>query len=310
MGFSHKSVLLQETVDAIALRPDGVYLDCTLGGGGHSEELLKRLTTGRLIALDQDKEALAHAAERLKAFGDKVTFVHANFETAGEVLDHLAPEGVDGVMMDLGVSSHQLDTPERGFSYHVDAPIDMRMDQSAALTGREVVNTYSQNDLCRILRDFGEEKNAARIARAIVSAREYKPVETTFELAEIIKSAFPPKERFEGKHPARRSFQAIRIEVNRELEVIPRALREIVKRTKPGGRIAVITFHSLEDRLVKETFRSYMEGCTCPRDFPVCVCGFVPTLKAITKKPITPTQGEEKENPRSRSAKLRVVEKV
>ena len=222
----------------------------------------------------------------------------------------MAPEGIDGAMIDLGVSSYQLDTPERGFSYHYDAKLDMRMDRKSPLDAEIVVNTYSQSDLCRILKDYGEEKRAAQIARAIVKAREEKRIETTLELAEIIKSAFPPKERFEGKHPARRSFQAIRIEVNRELAVIPPTIRALVEHLKPGGRLSIITFHSLEDRTVKECIRGYTEGCTCPRDFPVCVCGFQASLKNITRKPIVPGAKEQEENPRSRSAKLRIAEKV
>ena len=310
MAFSHKSVLFYETVDGLAVKPDGVYVDCTLGGAGHASLVLSKLTTGRLIAFDQDADAIENAKKVLAPYEGKYTLVHANFEEAGEHLSRLCPEGIDGAMIDLGVSSYQLDTPERGFSYHYDAELDMRMDQSAPLSAKEVVNTYSQTDLCRILRDYGEEKRALNIARAIIKAREKKEIETTLELAEIVKSAFPPKERFEGKHPARRSFQAIRIEVNRELDVIPKVLDQLVEHLKPGGRLSVITFHSLEDRVVKECIKGYMEGCTCPRDFPVCVCGFQPRLKSITKKPMTPSQEEEEENPRSRSAKLRIAEKL
>lgn len=309
MAFSHKPVLFYETVDGLNIKPDGVYVDCTLGGAGHSALALSRLTTGKLIALDQDADAIENAKIKLAPYEGKFELVHTNFENVGSVLDELCPEGIDGAMIDLGVSSYQLDTPERGFSYHHDAPLDMRMDRKAPLSAKEVVNTYSQSELCRILRDFGEEKRAAQIARAIVKAREEKEIETTLELAEIIKSAFPPKERFEGKHPARRSFQAIRIEVNRELDVIPTTLSQLVEHLKPGGRLCVITFHSLEDRVVKECYKGYMEGCTCPRDFPVCVCGFQPKLKSVTKKPICPSKEEEEENPRSRSAKLRIAEK-
>lgn len=309
MAFSHKPVLFYETVDALNVRPDGVYVDCTLGGAGHSSLLLSRLTTGRLIALDQDEAAIENAKKRLAEYEGRFQLFHTNFENVGAVLDEAAPDGIDGAMIDLGVSSYQLDTPERGFSYHHDAPLDMRMDPSAALSAKDVVNGYSQSDLCRILSHYGEEKRASAIARAIVKQREQKPIETTLELAEIIKSVFPPKERFEGKHPARRSFQAIRIEVNRELDVIPKTLDQLVERLKPGGRLAVITFHSLEDRLVKECIKGYTDGCTCPRDFPVCVCGFQPKLVSITRKPILPTKEEEEENPRSRSAKLRVAEK-
>ncbi len=308
--FQHKPVLFYETVDGLNIKPDGVYVDCTLGGAGHSSLALSRLTTGKLICLDQDMDAIENAKKVLSSYEGKFELVHSNFERVGEVLDEIAPDGIDGAMIDLGVSSYQLDTPERGFSYHSDAPLDMRMDKSASLSAYEVVNGYSQSELCRILSDFGEEKRASFVARAIVRAREEKPIETTLELAEIIKSAFPPKERFEGKHPARRSFQAIRIEVNRELDIIPGTIDQLVKRLKPGGRLSIITFHSLEDRVVKESIRTYIDGCTCPRDFPVCVCGFQPSLKNITKKPIVPSKEEEEENPRSRSAKLRIAEKT
>ncbi len=310
MAFSHKPVLYHETVDGLSVKPDGVYVDCTLGGAGHSSLLLSKLESGKLIALDQDMDAIENAKNKLAPYEGKFELVHTNFEQVGAVLSELCPDGIDGAMIDLGVSSYQLDTPERGFSYHHDAPLDMRMDRKAPLSAKEVVNTYSQNDLCRILRDYGEEKRASAIARAIVAARQISPIETTLGLAEIIKSVFPAKERFEGKHPARRSFQAIRIEVNRELDVIPTTLHQLVEHLKPGGRLCVITFHSLEDRVVKECIRGYMEGCTCPRDFPVCVCGFEPKLKSITRKPIVPSQEEENENPRSRSAKLRIAEKL
>ncbi len=308
-AFSHKPVLFYETVNGLNVKPDGVYVDCTLGGGGHAGLVLSRLTTGKLIAFDQDADAIANAKIKLAPYQEKLQLVHSNFERVGEVLEELAPDGIDGAMIDLGVSSHQLDTPERGFSYHYDAPLDMRMDTDAPLSAYEVVNGYSQGDLCRILRLYGEENRALGIVRAIIKAREEKPIETTLELAEIIKSAFPPKERFEGKHPARRSFQAIRIEVNRELDIIPGTIEALVKHLKPGGRLCIITFHSLEDRVVKESIKGYIDGCTCPRDFPVCVCGFVPQLKSITKKPIIPSKEEENENPRSRSAKLRIAEK-
>lgn len=309
MAFSHKPVLFYETVDGLNVKPDGVYVDCTLGGGGHASLVLSRLTTGKLICLDQDMAAIENAKKVLAPYEGKFQLVHTNFERVGEVIAELCPDGIDGAMIDLGVSSYQLDTPERGFSYHYDAELDMRMDTDAPLSAKDVVNTYSQSDLCRILATYGEEKRAGAIARAIVKARDLKPIETTLELAEIIKSAFPPKERFEGKHPARRSFQAIRIEVNRELDIIPRTLEQLVAGLKPGGRLCVITFHSLEDRVVKESIKSYVDGCTCPRDFPVCVCGFRPSLVNLTKKPIVPSKEEEEENPRSRSAKLRIAEK-
>ena len=308
--FSHKPVLFYETVDGLNIKPSGTYVDCTLGGAGHSSLALSRLTDGKLICLDQDMTAIENAKNVLKPYEGKFELVHTNFEAVGSVLDELAPDGIDGAMIDLGVSSYQLDTPERGFSYHNDAPLDMRMDTGAALCAKEVVNTYSKRDLCRILTDYGEEKRAGSIANAIIKAREEKEIETTLELAEIIKSAFPPKERFEGKHPARRTFQAIRIEVNRELDIIPGTLDQLISRLRPGGRLCVITFHSLEDRVVKESFKKYVNGCTCPRDFPVCVCGFQASIKPISKKPIVPSKKEEEENPRSRSAKLRIIEKI
>ena len=310
MAFSHKPVLFYETVDGLNVKPDGTYVDCTLGGAGHSSLLLSRLTTGKLIAFDQDPAAIENAKVRLAPYEGKFELIPSNFDQADHYLSRLCPDGIDGAMIDLGVSSHQLDTPERGFSYHADAPLDMRMDPTASLSAYDVVNTYSQSDLCRILRDYGEEKRAAAIAKNIVRHREINPIRTTAELGEIIKEVFPPKERFEGKHPARRTFQAIRIEVNRELDVIPVVLRALVKHLKPGGRLSVITFHSLEDRIVKEEMKSFSDGCTCPRDFPVCVCGFEPKLKIITRKPIVPSREEEEENPRSRSAKLRIAEKV
>ncbi len=307
--FSHKSVLFYETVDGLDIKPDGVYVDCTLGGAGHAGLVLSKLTTGKLIGLDQDLVAIENAKKVLAPYEGKFHLVHTNFEQVGKVLDELCPDGIDGAMIDLGVSSYQLDTPERGFSYHHDAVLDMRMDQNGPLSAKQVVNGYSQSDLCRILSDYGEEKRAGAIARAIVKAREEKEIETTLELAEIIKSVFPPKERFEGKHPARRSFQAIRIEVNRELDIIPATLSQLVSRLKVGGRLCVITFHSLEDRAVKECIKGYIEGCTCPRDFPVCVCGFKPSLISITRKPIVPSKEEMEYNSRSRSAKLRIAEK-
>jgi len=310
MSFSHKSVLYYETVGGLAVKPDGIYVDCTLGGAGHAELVLSKLTTGKLIAFDQDSEAIENAEKKLRRYDGKFHLIHSNFEEADRYLTELCPQGIDGAMIDLGVSSHQLDTPERGFSYHHDAPLDMRMDPRSAVSAKEVVNGYSQSELCRILRDYGEEKRAMAIANAIVKERAKKAIETTLELAEIIKSVFPPKERFEGKHPARRSFQAIRIEVNRELDVIPVVLEALVKHLRPGGRLCVITFHSLEDRVVKECMKGFSEGCTCPRDFPVCVCGFKPKLKLVTKKPIVPGEEEEKDNFRSRSAKLRIAEKL
>lgn len=308
--FRHVSVLLSECIDALAIKPEGTYVDCTLGGGGHSLEIVKRLTVGRLIAIDRDGDALSAAGQRLAGYRDKITFVKDNFENLAAVIAKYAPDGVDGVLFDLGVSSYQLDTGERGFSYHADAPLDMRMDRDSDFSAYDVVNTYSCADLARIIRDYGEERYASRIASAIVKRRELQPIETTLELSDIIKSVFPPKERFEGKNPSRRTFQAIRIEVNRELDAIPAALDAAVAGLKSGGRIAVITFHSLEDRLVKEKFREYIDGCTCPKDFPVCVCGFKPSLKLINKKPITADTQELDENLRARSAKLRIAEKL
>lgn len=310
-GFSHYSVLLEESVDLLEVKPDGVYVDCTLGGGGHSECLARRLSEqGRVIAIDRDTDALAAAQERLAPFGDRFVFVHDNFANLASIVKEAGFPAVDGVIMDLGVSSYQLDTPERGFSYHHDAPLDMRMDRRDALSAYEVVNNYTQEELTRILFAYGEERNAPKISRAICRAREQAPIATTLELAEIIKSAFSAKERLEGKHPARRSFQAIRMEVNQELAVIPRAIEAAVQALKPGGVISIITFHSLEDRAVKEAFRQYSNGCTCPADFPVCVCGFVPKLELINRKPILPSEKENQENSRSRSAKLRGAKKL
>ena len=305
----HQSVLYHETVNGLCVKPCGVYVDCTLGGAGHAAGVLSKLERGKLIGLDQDADAIENAEKVLAPYEGKYVLVHTNFRHVGKVLDKFCPDGIDGAMIDLGVSSHQLDTPERGFSYHCEAPLDMRMDQNAPLTARQVVNTYSLSDLTRILSDYGEEKRAFAVAREICKAREVEPIENTTQLAEIIKRAFPPKERFEGKHPARRSFQAIRIEVNQELDVIPDALDQLIARLRPGGRLCVITFHSLEDRLVKNVFKKHSEGCTCPRDFPVCVCGKKPEIDIITKKPVCPSPREEEENPRSRSAKLRIAEK-
>ncbi len=309
-SFQHYSVMLKETVDGLHPRPDGIYVDCTLGGGGHSEYLASQLTTGKLICIDRDEEAIFHASRRLERYRDKIIFVHENFCNVGAVLDQWAPDGIDGAMIDLGVSSYQLDTPERGFSYHAEARLDMRMDQSAPLSAWEVVNTYSEEALARVLFQYGEEKRARSIAAAIVKERTKKPVNTTLELAEIIRSVFPPKERITGKHPARRSFQAIRIEVNGELAIIPETLTQLVERLNTGGYLSVITFHSLEDRVVKETLRGFVDGCTCPRDFPVCVCGFTPSLRLCNRKPMEPSEKELEENPRSRSAKLRIAQKI
>ena len=305
-GFSHITVLLRETVDGAFTDPKGVYADLTTGGGGHSLELAKRLDGGRLICFDQDAEAIAAASERLNGY--PVTFVKRNFCELKEALAEMGIEALDGIIADLGVSSHQLDTAERGFSFHNDAPLDMRMS-GEGLSARDVVNEYSQQDIQRILFAYGEEKFAPKIAAAIVKARETQPIETTGELAEIIKSAVPAAYRRE-KNPCRKSFQAIRIEVNRELEVLETALEAGFESLKVGGRMSVITFHSLEDRIVKTRFKEFCTGCTCPPEFPVCVCGKQPRGRLITKKPVIASEEELAANARSRSAKLRVIEKI
>lgn len=309
--FSHVSVLLRECIEALQIKPNGIYVDCTTGGGGHSLEIAKRLTDGgRLIAIDRDEDALRAAGKRLADFADRVTFVHSNYAMLQSVLADLGIPGVDGVLADLGVSSYQLDTAERGFSYMQDAPLDMRMDREQPLRAYDVVNTYSEEELRRILYDFGEEKFARNIAANIVKKRSEHPIETTLELAELVKASMPKTAREGGHHPAKRTFQAIRIEVNSELSSIPPALDAAVHALNPGGRIAVITFHSLEDRLVKQKFAALSSGCTCPREFPVCVCGKKPVVRVITKKPVTAGEDELEVNPRSRSAKLRVAEKI
>lgn len=309
--FSHVSVLLRECIEALRIKPNGIYVDCTTGGGGHSLEIAKRLTDGgRLIAIDRDEDALRAAGKRLADFADRVTFVHSNYAMLQSVLADLGIPGVDGVLADLGVSSYQLDTAERGFSYMQDAPLDMRMDREQPLRAYDVVNTYSEEELRRILYDFGEEKFARNIAANIVKKRIERPIETTLELAELVKASMPKTAREGGHHPAKRTFQAIRIEVNSELSSIPPALDAAVHALNPGGRIAVITFHSLEDRLVKQKFAALSSGCTCPREFPVCVCGKKSVVRVITKKPVTAGEDELEVNPRSRSAKLRVAEKI
>lgn len=301
-------------MDALAIRPDGIYVDGTAGGGGHSYEIVKRLADmrgmGRLIAIDQDEAAIRAASTRLSPFADRATVVRNNFCHLADVLDELGIDRIDGLLLDLGVSSFQLDTPERGFAYMSDAPLDMRMDARNEKSAYDVVNTYSEFDLRRILYDYGEERFAGRIASRIVEARTQKPIETTGELTALIKAAIPAHAREGGHHPAKRSFQAIRIEVNAELDVIRPALEAALARMRPGGRLAVITFHSLEDRIVKETFAAMASGCTCPRGLPVCVCGKKPAVKLISRKPILPDEEELAENPRSRSAKLRVAEKL
>ncbi len=308
--FSHYSVLLSESVDGLNINPDGIYVDCTLGGGGHSLEILRRLRDGRLIAVDQDSDAIAASKLRLADYSDKVTYVHNNFSNIASALAELEIDGIDGAVIDLGVSSYQLDTPERGFSYMRSAPLDMRMSKDSPLTAYTVVNSYPEERLRQIIYDYSEEKFAGRIASRICQARESKPIEDTSELVEIIRSAIPAKARENGPHPAKRTFQAIRIEVNSELDVIKPTLDQLVDALKPGGRLSVITFHSLEDRIVKQTFASYTRGCTCPKDFPVCVCGKKERAKLVNNKPILPSERELDENPRSRSAKLRVLEKI
>ena len=311
MEFQHKSVLLQECIDALNIRLDGIYLDGTLGGAGHSSQIARRLTEGgRLIGVDRDRTALAAAKERLAPYADRVTLVHSNFAEIDAILDSLGIPAVDGMLFDLGVSSPQLDDASRGFSYMADAPLDMRMDKDDALTAGEVVNTWPQGELRRILYDYGEERYAPQIAAAICRAREKAPVETTLELVDIIRSAMPAQALREKQHPAKRSFQAIRIAVNDELGAVSRMMQAAVGRLNPGGRLAVITFHSLEDRIVKSEMQQAARGCTCPPEFPVCVCGKKPLVKLVTRKPIVSGPAELEENPRARSAKLRVAEKL
>ena len=311
MEFQHKSVLLQECIDALNIRPDGIYLDGTLGGAGHSSQIVRRLTEGgRLIGVDRDRTALAAAKERLAPYADRVTLVHSNFAEIDAILASLGIPAVDGMLFDLGVSSPQLDDASRGFSYMADAPLDMRMDKDDALTAGAVVNTWPQGELRRILYDYGEERYAPQIAAAICRAREKAPVETTLELVDIIRSAMPAQALREKQHPAKRSFQAIRIAVNDELGAVSRMMQAAVGRLNPGGRLAVITFHSLEDRIVKSEMQQAARGCTCPPEFPVCVCGKKPLVKLVTRKPIVSGPAELEENPRARSAKLRVAEKL
>ena len=308
--FSHVSVLLQECMDALCIKPDGIYIDGTAGGGGHSHEIASHLTEGKLIALDRDMSAVNAASARLAKFGEHAQVVHSNFSEMAQVCRELGIEGVDGVLLDLGVSSYQLDTADRGFSYMADAPLDMRMNREDTLDAYTVVNTYTEQQLKKIIYDYGEERFAPHIAQRIVQEREKQPIRTTGELVGIIKAAMPAAAKEGGHHPAKRTFQAIRIEVNGELSVIEPTIRDAVSLLKPGGRIAIITFHSLEDRIVKQTFASLASGCTCPRDFPVCVCGKKPLVDIISRKPILPGEQELEINPRSRSAKLRVAEKL
>ncbi len=308
--FHHVSVLLNECLDGLDIKPDGIYVDGTLGGAGHSSRIAQRLTTGRLIGIDRDPVALAAAGERLKPFEMNVTLVHANFCSMAQVLEELHIPGVDGILLDLGVSSPQLDDGARGFSYMADAPLDMRMNGQDALTAETVVNTWSQEELRRILYTYGEERYAPQIAAAICRRREQAPIKTTLELVDIIRGAMPPAALREKQHPAKRSFQAIRIAVNDELGAVEKIMEDAVSLLNPGGRLAVITFHSLEDRIVKTAMAAAAKGCTCPPSFPVCVCGKKPQVKLISRKPIVATQAELEENPRSRSAKLRVCEKL
>lgn len=311
MEFSHYSVMLNECIDALDIKPNGIYVDCTAGGGGHSEAILERLDGGKLVSLDQDDEAIETCKKRLARFGERSIIVKSNFSELERVLNELEIVHIDGVLMDLGVSSHQLDTPSRGFSYNSDAELDMRMNPRSPFSAYDVVNTYSEQELKKIIFDYGEERFAPQIARKIVLAREENPIKTTLELASIIKNAIPVgAAKKESQHPAKRTFQAIRIEVNHELDVITPAIETAVSRMNIGGRIAIMTFHSLEDRIVKTKYNDYAKACTCPANFPVCVCGNKAKLKVITKKPIIANNEELNENARSRSAKLRVAEKI
>ena len=309
-AFGHKPVLLDECLDALHIRPDGIYVDGTLGRAGHSLEIVKRLTTGRLFCLDRDETAIDAAKLRLADYMDRVTLVHSNFSRLGDVLAEQGVAGVDGMLFDLGVSSPQLDEARRGFSYMHDAPLDMRMDQTAALTARDVVNDWSYEDLRRILFEYGEERYAPAIAKAIVKRRQESPIETTGQLVSIIRAAMPPAALREKQHPAKRTFQAIRIAVNDELGELPPMLQAASQLLAPGGRLAVISFHSLEDRIIKKTLQELATGCTCPPNFPVCVCGKKPKMKLVTRKPIVAGAAELVYNPRARSAKLRVAEKI
>lgn len=310
MVFAHKSVLLEECIEGLNIRPEGIYLDGTLGGAGHSSQIVQRLTTGRLIGVDRDTVALEAAKERLQPWMERVTLVHSNFKEVSHILDELGIDQIDGMLFDLGVSSPQLDDGERGFSYMADAPLDMRMNREDRLTAYDVVNLWSREELRKILYEYGEERYAPQIAAAIDRKRQNGPIETTLQLVDVIRSALPPQALREKQHPAKRSFQAIRIAVNDELGAVREMMESAIPRLKPGGRLAVITFHSLEDRIVKTAMVSSARGCTCPPDFPVCVCGKKPQVKLITRKPIVSGQQELEENPRARSAKLRICEKL
>lgn len=310
MGFSHKSVLLEETIEGLNIKPEGIYVDGTLGGGGHALEVVKRLgDKGRFFGIDQDEAAIEAASERLSGYREKITLIHDNYENAVLRLREKGISGVDGIVLDLGVSSYQLDTIERGFSYKYDTALDMRMDRRQPLSAKEIVNDYSQKELARIIRDYGEDKFANNIAKHIVAEREKEEIKTTFQLNEIIKGAIPARMRETGGHPSKRTFQAIRIECNRELEVLKNSLEEMITFLNPGGRICIITFHSLEDRIVKSAFKKQENPCICPPEFPVCMCGRQPLGKVITRKPVTPTEKEQERNSRSKSAKLRIFER-
>ena len=309
ISFSHRSVLLVECIENLNINPSGIYVDATVGGGGHSLEIVKRLgEKARLIAIDRDSDALEAAKSRLSGFSDRITFVKSNFSMVAEICEDLGIEKIDGILMDLGVSSYQLDNPDRDFSHNSDARLDMRMDRQSGLDAYKVVNTYSQEELKRIIYEYGEERFARYIAAAIVRRRQRKPIETTAELVDVIKASLPPSAKTGKHHPAKKTFQAIRIEVNGELDAIEPAIRSAVKLLKDKGRVAVITFHSLEDRIVKQSFVKLAEGCTCPKTLPVCICGKVPQIKIVTRKPILPSDTEIVGNPRSRSAKLRTLE--
>lgn len=310
MEFKHVSVLLDECLEGLNIKSDGIYVDCTLGGAGHSSEILKRLSKdGLLIGIDQDKDALKAAKEKLSSYVN-VRYVHNNFYNIDSILDELGIEKVDGILMDLGVSSYQLDEAERGFSYMKDAPLDMRMNKDNEFSAYNIVNEYSEEELFRIIKDYGEERFSKRIAQFIVDRRKNHPIETTLELVDVIKAAIPAKARREGPHPAKRTFQAIRIEVNKELEILNKAIEDGIKRLNSKGRMAIITFHSLEDRIVKLKFKELSDPCTCPKEFPICVCGKKPEIKLITRKVIEPSKDELEDNPRSRSAKLRIAERI
>lgn len=310
MEFSHYSVMRDECINALDIKPDGVYVDCTLGGAGHSREIARRLENGLLIGIDRDRDAIDAARERLSEFSDRVTLVNDNFSNLKDIITGLGIPAVDGILFDLGVSSYQLDNAERGFTYRFDAPLDMRMSQSDPLTARDVVNGYSQDELSRIIYSYGEEKYAAKIARAICREREKSPIDTTFQLNDIIKSVFPPSERYGEKHPSKRTYQAIRIEVNGELRILEDTMRDAVDLLSVGGRLAVMTFHSLEDRIVKTTLKDLATGCTCNKNIPVCICGRRERIQLVTRKPITASGQELCENNRSKPAKLRIATKL